>query len=290
MRRALLPSLLLAACAHVPPPPAIAVAPGTLLDERGAPVDDAVLVERARSARYVLLGEGHDVGCDHRVQGRVIAELVAAGLRPTVGLEMVADDRQPVLDRLRDGTLAPGGLAEALDWKQAWGVPYDLYEPALRPALDAGLPLVALNLPRELVRKAGRQGVDALAPEERARLPSPILPAPPAQDAALDEALAAHPATDEPAEARRTRFLLVQSLWDTQLARAAVEAGRRHGTPVVVLAGAGHVVNGHGIEHRLRTLDPGAEVLSLAPWRGEEPIAPGEADLRFYCPQEKPKT
>lgn len=66
------------------------------------------------------------------------------------------------------------------------------------------------------------------------------------------------------------RFLLIQSLWDSTMAEEASLLRRRYsgsGGPIVILAGSGHVDNGYGIAHRLRLLDPGAHILTVAPAR-----------------------
>ncbi len=89
------------------------------------------------------------------------------------------------------------------------------------------------------------------------------------------------------AEAMFERFLIVQSLWDTVMAENAVRVRSREGSPVVVLAGSGHVDYGWGIALRLASLDPGSEVLLVSPWRkhpAEDPPSEDVGDVYFYCP------
>lgn len=89
------------------------------------------------------------------------------------------------------------------------------------------------------------------------------------------------------AEAMFERFLTVQSLWDTVMAENAVRVRSREGSPVVVLAGSGHVDYGWGIALRLAALDQGAEVLLVSPWRkhpAEDPPSEDVGDVYFYCP------
>ena len=61
------------------------------------------------------------------------------------------------------------------------------------------------------------------------------------------------------------RFVLVQSIWDTGMAQQAVALRKEHGTPVVILAGDGHVEDGRGIAYRLRLMDPGARIVLVSP-------------------------
>ena len=239
-------------------------------------------------ARYVLVGESHGNGCDHRAQATVLAALADAGRPPAVGLEQVDVERQEVLERFSGGELALVDLPAALDWKAKWGVDFDRYRPIFATAQGRGLPVVALNLPASLVKEFGAKGADGLPPDRRALLPAEILPPPPEQETRLREAFAAHahshgghgPAGEDPV----ARFARVQSLWDTAMASRAIDAARRFDRPVAILAGAGHVEQGWGIESRLARLDPGGGVLSILPWRGEADLDPAAADLFFFCP------
>lgn len=81
------------------------------------------------------------------------------------------------------------------------------------------------------------------------------------------------------------RFLLIQSLWDATMAEQARRLRHKHGNtrPVIILAGGGHVTQGHGIAYRLRLLDPEAKVLLIMPFSGPGPKA-AEADIFYYSP------
>ncbi|MFW5735188.1 MAG: ChaN family lipoprotein [Oceanidesulfovibrio sp.] len=88
-------------------------------------------------------------------------------------------------------------------------------------------------------------------------------------------------------EAMFERFITVQSLWDTVMAENAVRVREREGSPVVVLAGSGHVDFGWGVGLRLAHLDPEATVVLVAPWRtdpAEQTPPETMADVYFYCP------
>lgn len=265
--------------------------PGDFLAPGRGRIDPGAVAAAAREARYVLVGESHDNACDHRAQAAVLAALVDAGRPPAVGLEQVDVERQEALDRFSSGHLALGALPAALDWKARWGVDFDRYRPIFAVADDRRLPLVALNLPASLVRTFGEQGESGLSSESRALLPPEIFPPPPEQEARLREAFEAHrhgdhgggagPGGEDPV----ARFSRVQSLWDTAMAGRAVDAASRLGRPVAILAGAGHVEHGWGIESRLARLDPGGHVLSVLPWRGDGELDPAAADLFFFCPE-----
>jgi uncharacterized iron-regulated protein len=290
-----------------------APAPGSFLTAQGQPATASDLAVLARGARYVLIGEGHTSPCDHAAQAAALAALAGAGLRPAIGLEMIPVHKQAALDEFNAGKTSVEELEKAVDWANVWGYDYALYAPIFAVARQYGLPLYAVNAPKELIRQAAEGGLDSLSPEARALLPASVLPPPPDQEKALREQFEAHKnipgkssqpaqkapagkqsrakakkaeaaAAAKPASVSLDRFIFVQSLWDTQMATQAKAAFERYGRLVVVLAGGGHVEYGHGIAHRLATLDPGAKVLSVTAWRGGEAPDEGEADAYYFCP------
>ncbi|MFU2208053.1 ChaN family lipoprotein [Solidesulfovibrio sp. C21] len=290
-------SLLLAGCAgkSVTPPMASGhVAPETLVGALGAPLSARDFTAMFLSADYILAGEEHPNPCDHLAQDALIRRLVAAGMRPAIGLEMLPVEAQPVLDAFNAGKLAVADLPRALDWKKTWGYDFTLYEPIFETARAYHLPVYALNAPRGLARKVGRHGLDSLTPAERATLPGTIQPPDPAQVKELRGIYDEHAARLEKmgtagkkktdGRDRFADFMAVQSLWDTQMASRALYAHAASKRPVVVIAGGGHVERSWGIARRLAKLDPGATVATVMPWRGGEKPEAELAQTFYACP------
>jgi len=270
------------------PEPGRDIQPGQFLDSNGTVMDAADVGALAAEADYVLIGEGHTVPCDHLVQASLLRAMAAAGSPPVVGLEMVSTDHRAGLHGFNIGRYGPEGLERALDWENTWGHPYSLYLPVFEAAHELGLQLEALNMPLEVIRAVSDGGVESLSPQQSAKLPVAVIPAMQAQRQYLEEEFQRHQgmrsenATRDESEALE-RFLLVQSLWDTKMAEEAVHARRRHGGPVAVLAGGGHVEYGWGIGMRLDKLDPKAKVMTVMPWRGG-PVDRARATVFFHCP------
>jgi len=279
-------ALLLGGCAK---PSAVGSASKVLPGEIFAPGPDGPqavdVAERAKGVDYLLVGEGHGSACDHRVQADVIAALAAAGLNPVVGLEMVAVDKQPVLDRFNAGEIEPVAMEQALDWKNTWGHDFSGYLPVFEAAKKSGTPLVALNVPKGVVGAVSQGGVENVAEADRVFLPLAVIPPGDEQVASLRREFSRHKEMmgADRAKAELDRFMLVQSLWDTAMAGNAVREHKRLGRPVVILAGAGHVEYGWGIARRIAMMQPGAAILSVEPWRGLDEPDPAEGDLFFYC-------
>jgi uncharacterized iron-regulated protein len=285
MGRLILPVLLamLAGCAKptAVAPPWVSPPPGSLLSAEGRPLADTAVV--TVGADFILLGESHTNLCDHSVQARLTEALATSGRRFAIGLEMLPVTAQPVLDRFNARRVTAENLGREIDWERLWGYPYAQYKPVFELAETFQLPVVALNIPRQVLTTFRDKGEAALSPAERAVLPRRIIPVPPAQKAALAEQVGMHqsmrqkgaqsdaaapgPAPDSAAMA--DSFFLVQALWDSVMAEQALAWRERLGMPMLILAGGGHVEHGWGIEYRLRTLDPSKKCLAVMPVRDE---------------------
>lgn len=133
-------------------------------------------MEELASSSVIFLGETHSSAADHLVQARVIDELVARSASPlTVALEMVERPFQPALDAYVAGNLSDAELFEATEWASRWGWPYENYLPLLHACRRHSVPLLAMSLPADLVRRVRMGGgLEALSrPELRAVLPDP---------------------------------------------------------------------------------------------------------------------
>lgn len=291
--------VLLAACARPAPvnekmPVSFLPATGEFLSAKGDPVTPEAFRTRAAKAAYVLIGESHGAPCDHEAERRILTLLAHNPEPPAVGLEMTPRSHSQVLADFTAGKIAPEDLEARLDWKNTWGHPFARYLPVFLAIRDWKLPVAGLNVPPGVIRRLSAAALDnataadpvaALSPEDRAWLPKRIIEPAPEQLAFLNEVMGQHPKGRDVNDQRQVaRFRLIQSVWDSAMAEAAVDLRRATGRQVAVLAGTAHVEGGLGIARRLRVLDPGAEILLVSPWRGDD-LDPADADLRVYCPE-----
>ncbi|NLY40582.1 MAG: PDZ domain-containing protein [Desulfovibrionales bacterium] len=282
----LVPVLLaiMCGCAAKPPTAQWPHLSGAVLTDQGAPASLETVVAKARSADFVLLGEGHTNLCDHAVQAQILEHLAQTGHRFSIGLEMLPVPAQPALDRFASKEISLDTLEQEINWRQNWGHPFHFYQPVFEIAARYNLPLVALNLPRHVL-VAARDGLaHDLPAHEQAMLPKKLIPVHPAQEHALREQadmhLAMHTAGPGAASAQgrpvtqaAQRFFLVQALWDSTMAEHALAGRATWGLPMVILAGAGHVEHGWGIASRIHALEPSATILGLVPVRDEKDFA-----------------
>ena len=135
----------------------------------------AELPPRLSGVRLLFVGESHTSLEFHRVQLRVIRELHEAGRQVLIGLEMYPYTEQAHLDRWIGGLLTEEGFVEMSRLVRELGLPLELL-PRDLPASPAtnGIPMFALNTPRELVRAVRKKGFENLTPEEADRVPAMI--------------------------------------------------------------------------------------------------------------------
>ncbi len=207
----------------------------------------------------MLLGEQHDNADHHRLQARVIAELVERSRKPTVLLEMLEPDDDARVDRYRaDPHAAAAGLGPVLAWDQSGWPAWSSYVPIVEVAFDAGLRIGSANLPRSVVREIAHEGKEALPPDAAARL-GLDRPLAPALEASLEGELRTSHCGQLP-ESMVGAMALAQRARDGQMGLRMVSSG----APVVLIAGAGHVRVDRGVPLRIHAARPGARVASLA--------------------------
>lgn len=247
----------------------------------------AQVISEASKADVVLLGEHHDHAAHHRWQLHVAAGLLAH--RPILmAFEMFPARLDPVLADWVAGRLDEGTFLERAEWSNVWGFAAELYLPLFRFCREMSVPMIGLNVDRELVRKVGAQGWDAVPESEREGLSAPK-PSPRAYRSFIfDLTGGARPdraaqSADDPAF---DRFLRAQEIWDRAFATRISAAIRHAQSPLVVgVIGMGHLQYGGGVSWQLADL--GIEnVQVLLPQDSNAPWREGAADAVFSLPPE----
>lgn len=151
-----------------------AALPYQLIDARtGHQVDEAAFWDRLSRATAVCVGEEHPNPHHHWVQLKVVRELAKrlGNGKVSVGLEMVQRPFQGPLDDYAHHKIDADTFQSRAGWAERWGYNWGYYAPTLDAATAAGGSLIALNAPRELVKKIVRHGLESLTPDEKRHLP-----------------------------------------------------------------------------------------------------------------------
>lgn len=249
-------------------------------DGKAVSVDD--VAAEAASSRFVYLGESHDSPDHHRMQADVIRALVKKGRNVVVGFEMFTRPNQENLNGWTLGWYSEAEFIEKADWKKQWGFDYSLYKPIFDAVKESQLPMVALNVPREWVRTASREGFDKLPDDAKKQLP-PQNYGNKNHRSIFDALVGGH------AGGSMDGMYRGQVLWDEGMADSALRYmdayPRSANTVMVIVAGSGHVMYGQGINWRIeqRTGEKGVTMVMID---GTEPreVSKGLANFVYMAP------
>lgn len=221
----------------------------TLVIETAALTGLDDLIPHLLDRRVVYVGEQHDRLEDHLNQLAIVRGLHEQDRDIAIGMEFFQQPFQNILDAYVNGEIGEAEMLRRTEYFERWRYDYRLYRPILRYAREHGLPLIALNLPKEITEKAGDVGIEGLDEDERARIPAQIERGDDSYRARVKAVFDMHPKAED---ADFEHFLDVQLLWDEGMAeRAADYLGANPTKTLVVLAGVGHIEHGHGIPDRV---------------------------------------
>jgi uncharacterized iron-regulated protein len=226
------------------------------LDDDSAAVARRIAA-RAREVQIVYLGESHDNPYHHMDQARVLEAMLAEGARPALAFEMLAQDQQPAVDEaMRDGA-DPAAVGKRLAWVDRGWPDFEMYRPLFDQARRHGLPVVAIDLDQQTVRRIAKEGLGSLPADERSRLVSRLAPEADRERGIARDIEAAHcgllPAGAVP------RMVDAWHARNVTMARRILQALER-APQVVVIVGRGHQAPG-GLADQVDALRPGTRQL-----------------------------
>lgn len=234
----------------------------------------------------IYVGERHANFEDHRTQLDIIARLAGKNRPFAVGMEMFQRPFQKHIDDYLSGDTSEREFLKRTEYFKRWQFDYHLYREIVEFAKAKKIPIVALNLRTEIIKKVSAEGLDSLSGAERDELPVSIDMTDDDYRRRLEEIFQQH----KNRESRSfDNFYQAQILWDETMAESIHEyLSRNPGYQMVVLAGSGHLMYGSGIPKRVYRRNQKDFAIILP---GEEPVDRDVADyLVFSEPLEPPPT
>lgn len=206
------------------------------------------VIENAAAKKIVYIGEYHDRFSNHAVQLQIIRALQKKNAKFSIGMEMFQRPFQKTLDDYISCAIDEREFLTGAEYYKRWGFDYNLYKPILDFARQARVPVVALNLRKELTGKVSREGMDALTDEERKELPRETDFSDEDYRQRIRQVFDRH----RNAESKSFDFFLqAQVLWDETMAESIDEYFKKNPDhQMAVVAGGGHLVYGAGIPKR----------------------------------------
>ncbi|MFC1844145.1 ChaN family lipoprotein [Thermodesulfobacteriota bacterium] len=204
-------------------------------DKSHASLSDA-LFETLHSQVF-LVGEHHDNPQHHSNQLKLIQEIHEIAEKPlSIGLEMFETRYQNQLDQWIKGTLPLDVFVKI--YYENWDLPWILYRDIFFYAREHQIPLIALNIPRRVVKKVASKGFASLSTDDLAELPDGITcDVTPEYENFIERVFGWHGKKND----SFTKFCEAQVLWDTVMATNILQFNDQDNlSKFVVLAGEGH--------------------------------------------------
>ena len=231
--------------------------------------------------RIIYVSEKHDEPGHHAAQKKIIELLHKRGVKLAVGMEMFQRPSQKALDRYLAGKIDERAFLKQAEYFRRWGFDYHLYRPIVEYCRQNSIPVIALNLPKEISSVIARKGIEGLSAKERSTLP---------EDIDMDNRLYRRHLRDIFSQHSQTEmdnfeyFFQAQVAWDETMADTAASYLMNHpGRSLVVLAGMGHIAYGYGIPSRVARRIPGIESSIIINDPGDD-MVPEAGDFFLFPP------
>ena len=271
------------------------VAPGGIYAaERGTVIPFDAMAREMKGARFVYVGETHNSMSMHEVQFQVLRALYAQDRHLAIGLEMLPVTVQESLSKWGLGILTKDELLRAVRWYANWNFNFGYYEKIFDFAKEHGLPIYALNVPRDIITKIRMKGWEALTEDEKKLVPQ--APDVSNQDhrvlirAIFEAADLPHQMKGPGLDTVFEGLYRAQSAWDEVMGANTLRAAEREGRRVVVFAGSGHLLYNLGLNRRAfeKSRQPMRTVICVAlpPAQKNITVARSLGDYIFGLPEE----
>ncbi|MGD8961353.1 MAG: ChaN family lipoprotein [Desulfobacterales bacterium] len=206
---------------------------------RGTEMPLSEAVADLKKSSIVLVGEHHSMVQHHRAQLAVIRALKEAGVEVAIGLEMFRHESQPALDKWVAGEIDAQRFEKI--YYDNWNFPWQAYGMIFEYARERKIPMIGLNVPREITRKVSRNGFKSLSPEQKGQLAEVSCVVDQQYMNYIRQAFGGH----GHGQLNFIYFCEAQMVWDTAFAVYSLDYLNKYPNAVVVLlTGVGHAQKG----------------------------------------------
>jgi uncharacterized iron-regulated protein len=244
--------------------------------ETGKAISFDQLIDQLGTKNLIFIGEVHNNPDHHLIQVQILQALMTRHAPLTVAMEFFQRPAQPILDRYMDGATTEAVFLKDVGWHKGWAYDYHFYRPLMLMIRQGGGKALAINPPKDIVRKVARSGLSSLEPSERSQLANHIDLGNEHHRAYLHKIFKKHAHQDLK---RFDYFYQAQCVWEDTMAENIAAYLEKHKEKLVVFSGNGHIINKYGIPNRTisRSAVPMATVI-LHPLTGPLTIKKERAD------------
>lgn len=232
-------------------------------------------IDDLKRAQLIFVGESHTEIRHHRAQLTVIRALHETGASLVLGLEMFRRQSQEGLDRWIAGELSRREFQSI--YYDNWNYPWTLYRDIFLYARKHKIPIIGLNVPRDITRQVARQGFASLTREQIGELPEVACNVDQTYMEFIRRSFGAHAHGHK----NFTYFCEAQMVWDTAMAWTLLTYLKKNpAATAFVLAGGGHAWK-RGIPEQVRRRSDVPYRVILPEEQGRldrDTVSPGDAD------------
>ncbi|MBI5676021.1 MAG: ChaN family lipoprotein [Nitrospirae bacterium] len=206
------------------------------------------VIDSVSDKKIIYVGELHDVFTHHAVQLDIIKGLYKKNKKLVIGMEMFQRPFQKTLDDYIAERIDEKEFLKRSEYFKRWSFDYNLYKPILDFSRVNKIPIVGLNMEREIVDKVSEKGMDSLTDEEKKAVPSEMDYSNEKYRERINRAFKIH---KDWKEKKFYNFYQSQIIWDETMSQS-IDAFLRKNPDYqfVVIAGQGHLEYGTGIPGR----------------------------------------
>jgi uncharacterized iron-regulated protein len=206
------------------------------------------LIAEVAQRDIIYIGEFHDVFSHHAVQLDIIRGVHGQSEKMAIGMEMFQRPFQKTLDDYIAGRIEEREFLRETEYFKRWRFDYNLYKPILDYARRHAIPVVALNMEREIIDQVSDDGIDSLSPDDLGRIPEGMDFSDMEYRERIMDVFRHH---RDWKEKNFDYFYQSQILWDETMSLSIDGYLRENpGHKIVVIAGQGHLEFGSGIPKR----------------------------------------
>jgi len=227
-------------------------------------------------SRVVFVGEKHTQFSSHLNQLKVIKSMYKKNRHLAIGMEMFQKPFQKYLNEFIAGKISEKKMLEKTEYFKRWKYDYELYRPIIIFAREKRIPIIALNIDRDITKRVVNKGLDALSKKQLSQIPDSIDFANTKYKQQLKSIYGMH---QSKSFKNFEEFYHAQLIWDETMATNIVDY--LHKNPkdnMAVLAGNGHIMYGYGIPSRVERRGISDYTIVLNATNPE----PGIADYLLY--------
>ena len=199
------------------------------------------IISKLLNYQIIYIGEAHTNYEDHILQLEIIRALYKNDPNLTIGMEMFTRSTQPILDRYLKGEIDEKSFLKESHYFKIWRFDYRLYRDIINFAKHNHLPILALNLEKDIVNKVFKSGgPNSLPDDDINSLPANRKLDIPGYRERIETAFNMHAGQGQ--NGAFSGFLQAQAIWDETMAETITDYLDTHpDARMVIIAGRGHV-------------------------------------------------